>query len=50
MLYCPKAIDMELTTLIPKFISHIRKSATGEIYVFQSNEEHLNGVARLAEL
>ena len=40
---------MELTTPIPKYISHIKKSDAGEGYVFQSNEEHLEGVARLAE-
>ena len=34
---------------IPTYISHIRKSEAGEEYVFQSNEEHSNGVAKMAE-
>ena len=37
------------TSEIPKYISHVRKSDEGEGYVFQSNEEHSNGVAKLAE-
>ena len=40
---------MELDTSIPKYISHVRKDVTGEKYVFQSNEDHLEGVAKLAE-
>ena len=40
---------MEHTSSIPKYISHVKKSDTGEGYVFQSNEDHLNGVAKLAE-
>ena len=40
---------MELDTSIPKYISHVRKDVTGEKYVFQSNEDHLHGVAKLAE-
>ena len=30
-------------------VAHIKKSATGDHYLFQSNEEHLEGVAKLAE-
>ena len=30
-------------------VAHIKKSATGDNYLFQSNEEHLEGVAKLAE-
>ena len=30
-------------------VAHIKKSATGNHYLFQSNEEHLEGVAKLAE-
>ena len=30
-------------------VAHIKKSATGNNYLFQSNEEHLEGVAKLAE-
>lgn len=40
---------MEHTSSVPKYISHVRKHATGEKYVFQSNEDHLDGVAKLAE-
>ena len=40
---------MELDSTIPKYISHVRKDVIGEKYVFQSNEEHLEGVAKLAE-
>ena len=40
---------MELDSSIPKYISHVRKDVIGEKYVFQSNEEHLEGVAKLAE-
>lgn len=32
----------------PKFISHIRKDADGNIVAFQSNEEHCQNVAELA--
>lgn len=40
---------MDSISSIPKYISHVRKDVTGEKYVFQSNEDHLNGVAKLAE-
>ncbi len=40
---------MEHTSSIPKYISHVKKDITGEKYIFQSNEEHLDGVAKLAE-
>ena len=40
---------MELDSTIPKYISHVRKDVTGDKFVFQSNEDHLNGVAKLAE-
>ena len=40
---------MEYTIQIPKYISHIRKNATGEIECFQSNEEHCKAVAELAK-
>ena len=40
---------MEHSSSIPKYISHVRKDVTGEKYVFQSNEEHSQGVAKLAE-
>ena len=30
-------------------VAHIKKSAAGDHYLFQSNEEHLEGVAKLAE-
>lgn len=33
----------------PKFISHIRKDADGNIVAFQSNEEHSRNVAELAK-
>lgn len=33
----------------PKFISHIRKDAEGNIIAFQSNEEHCQNVAELAK-
>ena len=49
MLNHQTTIDMEHTSSIPKYISHVKKSDTGEGYVFQSNEDHLNGVAKLAE-
>ena len=49
MLNHQTTIEMEQTLSIPKYISHIKKSDTGEGYVFQSNEEHLEGVAKLAE-
>ena len=39
---------MEYTIQIPKYISHIKKSDTGEIECFQSNEEHCKEVAELA--
>ena len=42
-------IDMEQFSSIPKYISHVKKSAFGENYVFQSNDDHLEGVAKLAE-
>lgn len=42
-------IDMEFDSSIPKYISHVRKDATGEKYVFQSNEEHCMDVAKLAK-
>lgn len=41
--------NMDCTTIIPEFISHIKKNAAGEIEKFQSNEEHCKGVAELAE-
>ena len=40
---------MELTPSVPKYISHIKKCATGDIYLFQSNEEHSMNVAKLAK-
>ena len=40
---------MDVTSSVPKYIAHIKKSATGDHYLFQSNEEHLEGVAKLAE-
>ena len=40
---------MELDSSIPKYISHVRKDVSGEKYVFQSNEQHLKGVAKLAD-
>ena len=40
---------MEYTIQIPKYISHIRKNAMGEIECFQSNEEHCKAVAELAK-
>lgn len=40
---------MKSTITIPKYISHIKKSSEGDIFVFQSNEDHLEGVAKLAE-
>ena len=49
MLIHKTTIDMELDSSIPKYISHVRKDITGEKYVFQSNEEHSQGVAKLAE-
>lgn len=39
---------MEYNCTVPKYISHIRKSVTGEIDCFQSNEEHCLEVARLS--
>ena len=41
---------MELTPSVPKYISHIKKCATGDIYLFQSNEEHSMNVAKLAPI
>ena len=40
---------MDVTSSVPKYIAHIKKSATGDHYLFQSNEEHLDGVAKLAK-
>ena len=40
---------MDVTSSVPKYIAHIKKSATGDNYLFQSNEEHREGVAELAE-
>ena len=40
---------MDVTSSVPKYIAHIKKSAAGDHYLFQSNEEHLEGVAKLAE-
>ena len=40
---------MNSTSSVPKYIAHIKKSATGDHYLFQSNEEQLEGVAKLAE-
>lgn len=40
---------MEYTIQVPKYISHIKKSDTGEIECFQSNEEHCKEVAELAK-
>ena len=40
---------MEQFSSIPKYISHVKKSAFGENCVFQSNDDHLEGVAKLAE-
>ena len=40
---------MEHTSSIPKYISHVKKSLTGEIVSFQSNEEHCLEVAELAK-
>lgn len=49
MLNHQTTIDMEHTSSIPKYISHVRKDVTGEKYVFQSNEDHCMDVAKLAE-
>ena len=40
---------MDSTSSVPKYIAHIKKSAAGDHYLFQSNEEHLEGVSKLAE-
>lgn len=40
---------MEQALSIPKYISHVRKSVSGEVESFQSNEEHGKGVAELAK-
>ena len=40
---------MDVPSSVPKYIAHIKKSAAGDHYLFQSNEEHLEGVAKLAE-
>ena len=42
-------IDMDSTSAIPKYISHIKERETKEGYVFQSNDEHCMDVAKLAE-
>ena len=38
---------MDVPSSVPKYIAHIKKSAAGDHYLFQSNEEHLEGVAKL---
>lgn len=40
---------MEQPSSIPKYISHVKRSVTGEIEAFQSNEEHGKAVAELAK-
>ena len=40
---------MEFTSSTPKIISHIKKSLSGEIESFESNDEHCMDVAKLAE-
>ena len=40
---------MDSTSVIPKYISHIKERETKEGYVFQSNDEHCMDVAKLAE-
>lgn len=40
---------MEHSSSIPKYISHVKRSVTGEIEAFQSNEEHGKAVAELAK-
>lgn len=42
-------IEMNTTSSIPKYISHVRKDFIGDRFVFQSNEDHCIGVAKLAE-
>ena len=42
-------IDIKHNSSTPNYVSHIRKSDTGDEYVFQSNEEHCMDVAKLAE-
>ena len=42
-------IDMDSTSAIPKYISHIKERETKGGYVFQSNDEHCMDVAKLAE-
>ena len=39
-------IDMDSTSAIPKYISHIKERETKEGYVFQSNDEHCMDVAK----
>ena len=39
-------IDMDSTSAIPKFISHIKERETKEEFVFQSNDEHCMDVAK----
>lgn len=41
--------SMKCVTEISEYISHIKKSLSGEIESFQSNEEHCLDIAKLAE-
>ena len=51
MMLNPQAtIDMDSTSAIPKFISHIKERETKEGYVFQSNDEHCMDVAKLGSV
>ena len=43
-------IDMDSTSAIPKYISHVKERETKEGYVFQSNDEHCMDVAKLGSV